>query len=734
MKKVTLISFFLGLMLAVQIGNLHSQNYALRFDGTNDKVGILDHQTLNPNGAMTLELWIHAEHWAGSIWGACLIGKQGTNPDKGYALTVGENGRIEFNHSINQAWKAVQTTPILGLNTWYHIAGVFDGSTLKLYVNGVLQATANASGTQTLGTGVVMNLGDNPTWPGRFFRGSMDEIRIWNVARTESQIQEFMSVELTGSESGLAAYWNMNEGEGTTIQDRSSNNNNGTLLNFGDGAWVQGFSPMVADLGILGIAAPSAIGAEFSGEEHVKLDIKNFATSSVSAFSMSYQINGGDVVTETVEEPLAAFESGIFTFSTPVDLAGFNVIEVKAWVTVAEDGNISNDTLVATITKTLEFPLFYRVQHNFSSAGQTHFRTVYMPENLDNISNITLSLDLRCPAGGCDPWDQPGMLYVIIDGIEYEIIRYVTPYGRACGGWSFDLTDFKPMLTGKTVFKSLVQVWGASGWLVDINLEFSEGEPAYFVRKVDPLWNTNYWVYGDPAISYDLPAVTLPILAETDAAVIRMTVSGHGQGNTQNAAEFSEFTHHVWIDGTETFPMHLWKSDCNVNPCSPQNGTWQYARAGWCPGQDIQPWIYNLQNHFTPGQDIDLDFVLANYTNLLNTGYNNSSHTEPYYRIHGYLVQYERNPNVFVEEEANLSNTSTMSVFPNPTNGMVEVQSQREPLESIRVFNLDGRKIIDMPKIESQNVNLDFSNQNPGMYFIEITSKGETNRIKLVRQ
>ena len=731
MRKITLFTALLGLF--VLTSNLQAQNYALDFDGSNDKVGILDNETLNPTEGLTLEVWINAEQWAGSIWGACLISKQGTNPDKGYALTVGENGRIEFNHSMNESWKAVQTTPILGLNTWYHIAGVYDRTTMKLYVNGILQASTDATGTLTPGTGVVMNLGDNPTWPGRFFNGKMDEVRIWNVARTETEIRDNMITELNGNEAGLVAYWNMNDGTGTTLTDATDNANNGTLLNFDETAWVDGFVPPGADLGLLGVASPSFVGTGFTSEEFVSLDVKNFSTSDVSEFEMSYKINDGETVTTSISTPLAAFSSDVFIFPTAVDLSEFTEVVVKAWVTIPEDGNTENDTITTTITRSTSVALYDGVQHNFSSAGQTHFNTLYLPEDLTNYSNITLTLDLRCPSGGCDPWDQPGMLYIQKDGMAYEIIRYVTPYGKACGGWSYDLTDFKPLLQGKTVFESIIRVWGASGWLVDMNLEFTQGEPAYFVTKLDPLWNSEYSLYGDPGISYDFPEVTLPVLPETDADKVRMTVSGHGQGNTNNAAEFSEFTHHIWVDGEETFPMHLWKADCNVNTCSPQNGTWQYARAGWCPGQDIQPWEFNLQDHFTAGQDIDLDFVLADYTNLLNTGYNNGSHTEPFYRVHAYLVQYSRNPNVMIDGFQGEGNPNAVRVYPNPTNGNIKVCVTEQNIQSVTVFGLDGRVEKSFRFGGESNVSVDLSEFNSGVYFLEIQTNIKTSTMKIIK-
>ena len=68
----------------------------------------------------------------------------------------------------------------------------------------------------------------------------MDEFRIWNKARSQSEIQATMNNTLTGSESGLVAYYKMNDGSGTSLADSSSNSNTATLYNMTDSDWIQG--------------------------------------------------------------------------------------------------------------------------------------------------------------------------------------------------------------------------------------------------------------------------------------------------------------------------------------------------------------------------------------------------------------------------------------------------------------------------------------------------------------
>ncbi len=729
MKRLTKILLFV--LLIGSSFAINAQNYALKFDGTNDKVGILDSPELNPTSGMTIEAWINATEWNSNIWGGVIVGKQGTNPDKGYCFTAGQNGRVEFTVSVNEGWKAVSTPALLGTNAWYHIAGVYTGSQLMLYINGQLIQTEDAIGELTHGTGVVMNLGDNPTWPGRFWNGRLDEIRIWEIARTEAEIQANMSVELTGTETGLVAYYPMNEGSGSVLGDASGNENTGQLINMDDTSWVDGFQPVTADLGVIGIASPSVIGSGFETEEKIRIEVKNFATEPVSNFELSYQINEEPIVTENVNITIPPFETYIYTFENFVDLSTFTEINITGSVFLEGDNNTENDAITETIAPTLNYMIFDQERHNYGGYGQSHTRTVYMPENLDNYSEIYVNIDLNCPTGGCDPWDQPAKLMINKNGENYEIARYITPYGVACGGWTWDITDFRSLLVNEVDWVSYVQVWGASGWLVSVELQLIEGSPVYPYSKVTKLWNEDNWVYGDPDISYDFPEKEVLIQPETVAAKIRMTMTGHGQGNTLNAAEFSEFTHHIWIDGEEVFEQHLWKDDCDQNTCSPQNGTYLYSRSGWCPGQDVQPWEWDINGYFAPGESVNFDFVLADYTNLLNSGYNGGSHTEPHYRCHTYLIEYADED--FVQLNEQTIRAGIIQAYPNPTKDLLYVSSlNNDNIQMIEVYELNGKLSSSIQLYNAAEYQLDFGGKKPGLYLVRVQTKNTNEVLKIL--
>jgi hypothetical protein len=100
---------------------------------------------------------------------------------------------------------------------WVHIAMTWDGTVLTTYVNGLPKITAQGSGsTTTLATSQsVVSLGCNPT-NNNCFGGYFDELRVWNVARTASEIKDNYSKPMAGNEPGLVGYWKFDDAPGST--------------------------------------------------------------------------------------------------------------------------------------------------------------------------------------------------------------------------------------------------------------------------------------------------------------------------------------------------------------------------------------------------------------------------------------------------------------------------------------------------------------------------------------
>ncbi len=221
----------------VVVVNAIPQATHLNFGGAIDYVNCGNGASLQISGyAITLEAYIKFNSFAGAEWGGNIINKSGTG-DYGYMLRAGGNGVVNFNLG-NGAWHEVNSPQnTISLNTWYHIAGVYDGTTQKIFVDGIEVASNNLS-INFVESGFNLNLGRDPQFTDRGIDASIDEVKIWNIARTEEQINGSKNCELQASQLGLVAYYNLNQGidsgnntSETTAID-ATGTNNGTLTNF----------------------------------------------------------------------------------------------------------------------------------------------------------------------------------------------------------------------------------------------------------------------------------------------------------------------------------------------------------------------------------------------------------------------------------------------------------------------------------------------------------------------
>ena len=258
-----------------------------------------------------------------------------------------------------------------------------------------------------------------------------------------------------------------------------------------------------------------------------------------------------------------------------------------------------------------------RVHHSFGNSGNNRvfIDTLQFPQDINSYSEITMNVNLECPNGGCDPWDRKAQISIYNFNEWFEIGRYVTPYGVECG-WSFDVTDYRSLLKDNIIVRSYIDTWVEPGWLVSINFDFISGVPEHPNVTVRKVWNYSNLVYGDDINPINIPSYNGYIPNDVNNAYLRMVTTGHGQGNTDNAAEFSYKLHDIYINDSPTFVHNFWRSDCESNDCSPQNGSWTYDRAGFCPGDKIYPVDFNLLETLIPGEEMKIDYIMTEILKL----------------------------------------------------------------------------------------------------------------------
>ena len=161
---------------------------AVSFNGSNAWVTIADSASLDLPSAMTLEAWVNPAA-LGAIW-RCVVLKEQTG-GLIYALYAQTDTNQPSGHVFIASEFDTRGTGLLAVNTWSHLAATYDGTTLRMYVNGVLASSKAVSGAIKTSTG-VLRIGGNSIW-GEYFSGLIDEVRIYNRALSASEIVNDMN-------------------------------------------------------------------------------------------------------------------------------------------------------------------------------------------------------------------------------------------------------------------------------------------------------------------------------------------------------------------------------------------------------------------------------------------------------------------------------------------------------------------------------------------------------------
>lgn len=218
------------------VANVCAQAEALNFDGSNDYVSL----PTNPvSGDFTIEYWVKTTQtgggpqWYGGI-GMVDAEYPGVTNDFGTAL-VGN----KFAFGIGNPDVTIVSSTNINDGTWHHVAGTWVMSTgaMSLYVDGVLESTGVGS-TNPRNVPTRVTIGSMQTLF-TYFNGEIDEVRIWNSARTQCEINTYKNCEIPADATNLAANYHFNQGNAAannagvvSLTDATSNNITGTLANF----------------------------------------------------------------------------------------------------------------------------------------------------------------------------------------------------------------------------------------------------------------------------------------------------------------------------------------------------------------------------------------------------------------------------------------------------------------------------------------------------------------------
>ena len=444
----------------------------LNFDGSNDFVnlGTLLSTALNGTTALTLEAWINPSVLNG--WNNIITDYNGAYSK--FLLRVRNNNNVQF--VVNSTFlNSLITIP---LNTWTHIAAVYDGTNMYVYVNGNLIASQAAPASLPTGTPQI-NIGSRIGSNTENFTGDIDEVRVWNVARTPEQINGSMDCELQGSETGLLAYYKFNQGfdavnnsAETTLT--ATTGPNGTLsgfaLNGSTSNWLDG--------------SPVTTGSVVPGNPSAATPITYTQGDTASALTATTGTNGtgllwyttatGGTGDTTAPTPSTASVGSTSYWVSSTNANGCESERVEIVVTVNApipathlnfDGSNDFVDLGNTLTTTLNGANFFTVEAWVYTPSVTGTKTI-VGNHISNGAQFNLRIindrlngflgfgayDLNSPAGTivANTWQHVAMVYndttlkLYIDGTEvasmaipvaYSLQNTVQPYRIGASGY-----------------------------------------------------------------------------------------------------------------------------------------------------------------------------------------------------------------------------------------------------------------------------------------------------------
>lgn len=216
------------------MANATGQELALDFNGSSTKIDV-GQNLVSASGDFTIELWINLDNVSAGT--DTILMHQPDTVTAGQGLFFFAN--TDFGAAANnlRAYFSDGTTTIELIGSdlrgagWTHVAFVRNGSNFYLYEDATQVDTG--SGSPNIGAGTTY-IGYRSGGTAYYLSGIMCDVRFWDDARSQTEISNNKDTPLTGSETNLIAYYKLDEGTGTTANDSTSNNYDGTITS---GTW-----------------------------------------------------------------------------------------------------------------------------------------------------------------------------------------------------------------------------------------------------------------------------------------------------------------------------------------------------------------------------------------------------------------------------------------------------------------------------------------------------------------
>jgi len=414
-KKIA-STFFIVMALFFTI-DFQAQHNALDFDGVDDYVNLGNN--LNLTSVISIEAWVKTDG----------LGSRQTILDKGYSgsgepyyqyhVEVRSGGEVYFALSLGGTRKTTQTSTTLTAGQWHHIACVYNGSTIKIYIDGVEESSTNATGSiSTYSTSLYIGAYSGPT-PIGSFDGLIDEVRIWSDERTASEISTNKSNELNGNESNLVGYYKFNEADTNTVASNSASatgaSYDGALTNMTGTEWTT--STAFPDTTVPTISSVTANWGDFLTEVEddvngtvtvVTSGVEDGQTVTLTINSVNYTANvssNSASITVTAAGLQALTNNTDYTLTTNVsDLAGNSATTFTATTFKALNNPSTNNALAFDGTNDYVAANINLPTGDFTYSAWVKFNTVSRKESIFSVGGDNELLLIKNTNGKLAVW------------------------------------------------------------------------------------------------------------------------------------------------------------------------------------------------------------------------------------------------------------------------------------------------------------------------------------------
>ena len=386
--------------VANQVIDRFDLNGNLQFDGVDDYVNL---PAMTFGGAVTVEAWVYVdEHqW----WQRVIDFGNGAASDNIFLAWSENTGKMAWGIFQGNNSQRIVTDDVFPTKQWVHVAAVNDEQgNAYIYWNGELKASGHVF--------APLNVARDNNYIGRsnwssdpaYFKGKMNDVRIWNTARTQTDIKNSLNQELTGNEAGLLGYWKFNEETGNVAVDSTSANRNGTLIN--NPTWnTSNLASLTINFGE-GSPAPNVQKDNFvmqawtttylesgkyyqvttQSDDGTRFFVKNIATDEITYIGADWRNRG-------VHEPAPKLffnvnQTGDYEFYIQgYDHSGASTFNVEL-KEIPENALPNHTGLIKDINKDGKHDILWRnysnaETHFWSMDGGTRLGGVDIPDNLD---------------------------------------------------------------------------------------------------------------------------------------------------------------------------------------------------------------------------------------------------------------------------------------------------------------------------------------------------------------